>query len=83
MVPGWLQIALVLVLVLLLFGGRGRFSNMMEDLAKGLKSFRSGMADDGKTDDDTAPRTSLEAQDNEAEIVEPTKATPREASKTK
>jgi sec-independent protein translocase protein TatA len=33
------------ILVLLLFGG-GRFSNMMGDLAKGMKQFKQGMADD-------------------------------------
>ncbi|MCQ8184555.1 hypothetical protein [Parvularcula maris] len=74
MVPGWLQIALVLVLVLLLFGGRGRFSNMMEDLAKGLKSFRSGMADEDKEASTEASRASLEAKKEgavEPEIVEP------------
>jgi sec-independent protein translocase protein TatA len=69
MVPGWLQIALVLVLVLLLFGGRGRFSSMMEDLAKGLKSFRSGMADE----EASTTKTSLAADDRPAEpqVVEP------------
>lgn len=33
------------VVVLLLFGGN-RFSSMMGDVAKGLKSFKQGMADD-------------------------------------
>ncbi len=33
------------IVVLLLFGGN-RFSAMMGDVAKGLKSFKSGMADD-------------------------------------
>lgn len=39
------------VLVLLLFG-KGRFSDMMGDVAKGLKSFKKGMAED---DDDVPP----------------------------
>jgi sec-independent protein translocase protein TatA len=38
----WVIVALV---VLLLFG-RGRISEMMGDLAKGIKSFKKGMADD-------------------------------------
>ncbi|WP_082439102.1 MULTISPECIES: twin-arginine translocase TatA/TatE family subunit [unclassified Sphingomonas] len=38
------------VLVLLLFG-KGRFSDMMGDVAKGLKSFKKGMAED----DDVPP----------------------------
>ena len=33
--------------ILLLFGGN-RFSSMMGDVAKGLKSFKQGMADDDK-----------------------------------
>ena len=33
------------ILVLLLFG-KGRFSDMMGDVAKGLKSFKKGIADE-------------------------------------
>jgi sec-independent protein translocase protein TatA len=36
------------ILVLLLFG-KGRFSDMMGDVAKGLKSFKKGMAEDEPT----------------------------------
>ena len=36
------------IVILLLFGGN-RFSAMMGDVAKGLKSFKQGMADDDKT----------------------------------
>ena len=39
------HILIVAVLLLLLFGGT-RFSSMMGDVAKGLKSFKQGMADD-------------------------------------
>lgn len=61
MVPGWQQLLIVLVIVLVLFGGRGRISSLMGDLAKGIKSFRSGLADDdGK--DETKPNASLESQ---------------------
>ena len=35
------------IVILLLFGGN-RFSDMMGDVAKGLKSFKKGMADDDK-----------------------------------
>lgn len=38
------------VIILLLFG-KGRFSDMMGDVAKGLKSFKKGMAED----DDVPP----------------------------
>ena len=39
------QIIIVLVLVVLLFG-RGKISELMGDVAKGIKSFRSGLSDD-------------------------------------
>ncbi|GAA0733689.1 twin-arginine translocase TatA/TatE family subunit [Sphingomonas japonica] len=40
----WLVVG---VLVILLFGG-ARFSNMMGDVAKGIKNFKKGMEDDDK-----------------------------------
>ena len=45
----WLVVG---VIVLLLFG-KGRFSDMMGDVAKGLKSFKKGMSED---DEPLAPR---------------------------
>ena len=38
------QIAIVVVLVVLLFG-RGKISDLMGDVAKGIKSFKKGMKD--------------------------------------
>ena len=49
------QIAIVVVLVVLLFG-RGKISSFMGDVAKGIKSFKKGMSDDTSTtnqDDNT------------------------------
>ena len=42
---GFSQIAIVDVLVVLLFG-RGKISSLMGDVAKGIKSFKKGMATD-------------------------------------
>ncbi len=42
------QIAIVVVLVVLLFG-RGKISSLMGDVAKGIKSFKKGMSDDVST----------------------------------
>jgi len=39
------QILVVVVLVLIFFG-RGRISNFMGDLASGIKSFRKGLEDE-------------------------------------
>jgi len=47
------QIAIVIILVVLLFG-RGKISSLMGDVAKGIKSFKKGMASD--VTDDTEPK---------------------------
>ncbi len=52
MVPSWMQLLLVVVLALLLFGGRGKISSIMGDLARGITSFRKGLRED---DDDRKP----------------------------
>ena len=46
---GFWQIAIVVVLVVLLFG-RGKISSIMGDVAKGIKSFKKGMASDAIED---------------------------------
>ena len=45
------QIAIVVVLVVLLFG-RGKISSLMGDVAKGIKSFKKGMSDDSSLNND-------------------------------
>tara|TARA_B100002051_G_C16262004_1_gene404730 strand:- start:103 stop:303 length:201 start_codon:yes stop_codon:yes gene_type:complete len=42
------QIAIVVVLVVLLFG-RGKISSLMGDVAKGIKSFKKGMSEDSNS----------------------------------
>ena len=37
---------IVLVVVMVLFGGKGKISGLMGDVAKGIKSFKKGMAED-------------------------------------
>ncbi len=39
----WLVVGAVLLLV---FGGRGKVSDLMGDVAKGIKSFKKGLVDD-------------------------------------
>jgi len=56
------QIAIVVILVVLLFG-RGTISSLMGDVAKGIKSFKKGMASD--ITEDTEPKNiSDENQDS-------------------
>jgi sec-independent protein translocase protein TatA len=38
--------AIILVVVFLVFGGKGKVSDLMGDVAKGIKSFKKGLADD-------------------------------------
>ncbi len=47
------QIAIVVILVVLLFG-RGKISSLMGDVAKGIKSFKKGMASD--VSDESEPK---------------------------
>jgi sec-independent protein translocase protein TatA len=51
------QIAIVVVLVVLLFG-RGKISSLMGDVAKGIKSFKKGMSDDSSSNDDSSNNNS-------------------------
>ncbi len=57
------QIAIVVILVVLLFG-RGKISSLMGDVAKGIKSFKKGMASD-VTDDQEPKNISENKQDSE------------------
>ena len=43
----WLIVGAVLLLV---FGGRGKISDMMGDVAKGIKAFKKGMSDEDTAD---------------------------------
>mgnify|MGYP006443240369 CR=1 FL=1 len=45
MSPSIWQIGLIVLLILLLFGA-GRLPRVMNDLAKGIKSFRKGLSED-------------------------------------
>jgi sec-independent protein translocase protein TatA len=42
---------IVIVVVMLLFGGRGKLSNLMGDFAQGIKAFKKGMSEDDKAAD--------------------------------
>ena len=42
--PSFWQIAVVIVIVVLLFG-RGKISSLMGDVAKGIKSFKKGISE--------------------------------------
>lgn len=61
--------AIVIVVVALLFGGRGKLSGLMGDAAKGIKAFREGLKDENKPADgpkdgvSSLPRTDAEKEE--------------------
>ena len=59
---GFWQIAIVVILVVLLFG-RGKISSLMGDVAKGIKSFKKGMASDA-IEDNQPKDVSVENKDS-------------------
>ena len=58
---GFWQIAIVVILVVLLFG-RGKISSLMGDVAKGIKSFKKGMSTDPA--EDSEPKNISDNQDS-------------------
>ena len=54
--PGFWQIVIVLLLVVLLFG-RGKISDLMGDVAKGITSFKKGLKDGDDASESTEARS--------------------------
>jgi len=52
---------IVIVVVMLLFGGRGKLSNLMGDFAQGIKAFKKGMAEEETPPAKSEPPKSIEA----------------------
>ena len=61
---------IVLAVVLLLFGGRGKISAIMGDFGKGLKSFKKGMRDEEASDEMTGAEPKALKSESEP-VVEP------------
>ena len=53
-------------MALLLFGGSGKISSIMGDVAKGIKSFKKGMSED----DETAKKEEPAKKDEPAKVIE-------------
>ena len=62
---GFWQIAIVVVLVVLLFG-RGKISSLMGDVAKGIKSFKKGMSDNPNQTDSISSSEETQKKPEEA-----------------
>ena len=63
---GFWQIAIVVVLVVLLFG-RGKISDLMGDVAKGIKSFKKGMKDPTQDQSSTASTQDKTSEDQNSD----------------
>ena len=72
MAPGMWQIILVVLLALVLFGGRGKISSLMGDVAKGITSFRKGLKDEDKDEDETGDDRPRSVEQNPNRTAEPT-----------
>jgi len=60
---GFWQIAIVVILIVLLFG-RGKISDLMGDVAKGIKSFKKGMSENPSENPDSNNKNSTTDDDN-------------------
>jgi sec-independent protein translocase protein TatA len=65
MAPSFFKLLVVAVLVIMVFG-RGKISDMMGDVAKGIKSFKDGLRDD----DDPAVAGRKSIDDRAKETIE-------------
>ncbi len=57
---------LVLAVGLLLFGGRGKISELMGDFAKGIKSFKKGLAEEDKPEPEPGKTDTMKTIDHQA-----------------
>lgn len=78
----------VLAVVLLLFGGKGKISSIMGDFGKGLKSFKKGMKDEENAESaEEAEKKPIEGKGAEtvasSEAAEGDKAEKREQERDK
>ena len=63
MSPSLWQIGVVVILIVLLFG-RGKISDLMGDVAKGIKSFKKGMSENPSENPDANNKNSTTDDDN-------------------
>ncbi|MDZ4791357.1 MAG: twin-arginine translocase TatA/TatE family subunit [Hyphomicrobiales bacterium] len=66
--PSWFQMLIVVGLIVLLFG-RGKISDLMGDVAKGIKSFKKGLSDEEEVRADIAKSLENSAQGKPASTV--------------
>ena len=67
----WIHWLLVILAVLLLFGGRGKISELMGDFASGIKAFKKGMAEDDSAKVEPPKQDSGKTIDHQASQAAP------------
>ena len=60
----------VLAVVLVLFGGKGKISGLMGDFGKGLKSFKKGMKEDDEESAQVDVESPKEIKSNSEEVLD-------------
>jgi len=72
---------LFLAVALLMFGGSGKISSIMGDVAKGIKSFKKGMAEDDEAQKDEAARKDVQAKAIDGAATKPAEPASVQANK--
>jgi sec-independent protein translocase protein TatA len=67
----WIVVGLIVVLLF----GRGKISDMMGDVAKGIKAFKKGMAEDDTATKPVQPSEPVRTIDHQTGAAAPTSAT--------
>ena len=62
----WIHWVIVIAVVALLFGGRGKLSSVMGDAAKGIRAFRDGLKGEDTTENAEAKPLPREREKEEA-----------------
>jgi sec-independent protein translocase protein TatA len=70
----WIVVA---VIVLLLFGGRGKISSLMGDFAQGIKAFKKGMSEDDKAEAEPAKPEPIKTIDHQTPSPTATSTAPQ------
>ncbi len=60
----WPHLIILGAVVLVLFGGKGKISDIMGDVAKGIKSFKKGLSDEPAPEPARAPEPPLRTLDH-------------------
>jgi sec-independent protein translocase protein TatA len=73
---GWHVLILALVSILV-FGGSGRISSIMGDMAKGIKSFKDGLSEDDNAPEELTAAAATPLADQR--MVQPSERSPTSA----